>query len=218
MKKHKSRKRHRKAASNPKHYSRKRRSHKRARRNPASPKYTKAGRVRVSRLKRYTRKVNGVNKSFVAHFKRNPLGAVGNFIRIPSGQELMAVGVGALALPAVSMLFKRYVPLPAVMKESWGGIATDLLIGSAASMAARRFVSPQAGDVVFVLTLARGVQAVTKQVVGAERATAWLGLGMEGEGDESLGYYEAGQLGYADAPGFGDETMAAESNELPTMV
>jgi len=120
----------------------------------------------------------------------NPMGGL---IRIPSQQELVAVAVGALALPAVSMLVKK-LPLPDLMKSGWGGVATELLIGSAASVAVRKFVGQGAGDVIFVLTLANGIQKSVRALAPAIADQ----IGLADEAPEGVEYYDPGQMGYVD--------------------
>jgi len=135
----------------------------------------------------------------------NPLGGL---IRIPSTQELMAVGIGAIALPAVNSLVKK-LPLPDLMKTGWGGIATELVIGSVASVMARKFVGSAAGDVIFVLALANGVQKSVRQVSGTVADT--IGLADDGTTAGSLAYYDPSQtpgVGYYEAgPGLGAQSL-----------
>jgi hypothetical protein len=135
---------------------------------------------------------------------------LGGLVRIPSSQELMAVGIGALALPAINKLVKN-LPLPDLMKAGWGGIATELLIGSVASVMTRKFVSGSAGDVVFVLALANGVQKSVRQLSG----TVADSLGLADA--DAMSYYGPGSMGDADAMSY-YETGQLSDGGLPTMV
>lgn len=142
----------------------------------------------------------------------NPLGGL---IRLPSTQELMAVGIGALALPAVNKLLKT-LPLPDLMKAGWGGIATELLVGSVASVMARRFVGGSAGDVIFVLALSNAVQKSVRQVSGGIADT--IGLSDDGTtAGSQLAYYDPASapasMGYYEGQSLGDNESG-----LPEMV
>jgi hypothetical protein len=112
---------------------------------------------------------------------------LGGWLRLPSTQELLGVGVGALALPAVTKFVRNLPFMPEMTKVGWGGIATELVIGSIASVAARRFINNTTGDVVFLLTLGKAVQSTAKQVLGPENASNLLGLG---EDPANLAYYD----------------------------
>jgi len=136
------------------------------------------------------------------------LGKVGSYFRLPTLQELLWVTVGSLGIPTVNRMVTNLIPLDAV-KSGWGNIVTELAIGSAASGLARRYAGNTAGDVLFILVLARAIGRSVNRINPA--------LGFAAGGDE-LGYYQAGQLGYADVRGFGDVEAESDMAEaLPEM-
>jgi hypothetical protein len=128
-------------------------------------------------------------------------------IRLPSMQELLWVGVGSLGMPFINKTVTGLIPVDA-LKTGYGNIATEFVIGSVASGFARKFAGSTAGDVLFLLTLARAVGRVgyrlSNGTVGFEDADQLGAEGFSAEGfsAEELGYYNP-QLGYSDVnPGF----------------
>ena len=191
----KSHKRHRKAhkAAAVRVVRRRRRSHKRVHR------------VIRRRGHRRGRKPISLKSITIRGSRSNP--PVMGLLRIPSKQELMAVGIGAVALPFANKMVKGLPFVPDVLKAGWGGIATELVIASLASVGVRRFVSPAAGDVIFILGLANGVQKTLVQLAPGIAGTVGL---------SEVGYYEQSQLGYV------DPTQTAlggtVQDQMPTMV
>lgn len=130
-----------------------RRSHRKSRRRSSGITLRRIGGRRSSR-QRY--RIAGIAVA------RNP---IGGFVRLPTMNELMWVGGAALVVPAISKLMKSPAnPMPAFMKTGWGGIATELLLASVASVMVRKYVNATAGDAIFILGLANGVTQTVRQV------------------------------------------------------
>lgn len=141
----------------------------------------------------------------------NPLGGL---VRLPTMNELMWVGGAALVVPAISKLMKSPAnPMPAIMKDGWGGIATELVLASVASVMVRKYVNATAGDAIFILGLANGVTQVVRKVAPVS-VQEMIGItpmqvAVAASAPTSVGtqYYAPSRLGHMDpqaAGGFGD--------------
>jgi len=127
-------------------------------------------------------------------FRRVMSNPLGGLIRIPSVVELGAVAVGALALPMVTTKITDLIPVDALKGDTYGNILVELVIGTAASGAARKFASPVAGDVVFYIVLANAVRRIARKA-----APGTFGMGDEmsyadlGADDYGVGYADLGE-------------------------
>jgi len=134
-------------------------------------------------------------------------------LRIPTTQELTSVAIAALALPAVTKLVTNLPFMPSFLQANadgtptWGSIATELALASVASVGARRFVGSAAGDVIFVLGLARGIQNSVRKL-SPDLSAKFLGLG-------EVAYYSESQLGYMNPQ---STQLGAGGDQMDTLV
>ena len=154
--------------------------------------------------KHYTRKRRASRRSHSRRGHRNAvrrMGFLGGLVKLPSVNELLWVGGGAIAIPTLARKIEDF--LPAMFKGGWGSIATEFVTGSALSAAVRKFVSPMAGDMLFTVTLVRTLPRVASQLTGGA-----IGGGLSDYGQ--LGGWYAPRLLPVAAQG-----LSAFVNEVP---
>ncbi len=197
---------------------RKRRSRKSHRRTRVTPKSAPRRRIRrrsrrakapIFKMARRRRGSKGRRRSFSFRrvsrrsIKRGNPPALGGWFRIPTVQELLWVGVGALGVPTVNRFLTNLIPLEAV-KSGYGNIATELVIGSLASGFARKYAGSTAGDVIFTLVLARAVGRTAFNLSGGM-------VGFADAADEALSFYDP--AGNRAAIGFVDPSVTGALSE-----
>jgi hypothetical protein len=159
---------------------------------------TRGGRRRVSR------------RSVTVSARRNaPM--LGGWFNIPTGGEVVAVGVAALALPTVTRYVTNLIPVAALQGNSYGNILAEFGVAALASGAARKMGFARIGDAVLLLGTARAVGRVAFKVTSGN-----IGFAEDGaEAVPQLGAYadRVPELGaYSDRqPDMGENDFSAES-------
>jgi len=149
--------------------------------NPKTRKRTKSGAFRKKprrlfrlRIRRAKKKGGRRAYSFLPARRSNPFGGM---IRIPTLPEVGAVLAGGVVLPMAFIKINDLSFMPSVLKAGWGNIAFELVLGTVASGLTRKYLSPNMGDVLFYVVLARavarGVSQAMPSVVPASTTQQW---------------------------------------------
>jgi hypothetical protein len=110
---------------------------------------------------------------------------LGGWFNLPTGGEVVAVGVAALALPTVTRYVTNLIPVAALQGNSYGNILAEFAVAALASGGARKMGFGRIGDAVLLLGTARAVGRVAYKVSNG-------GIGFAEDGAEvvpSLGAY-----------------------------
>jgi len=139
------------------------------------------------------------------HGRRNAPGKkfLGGFVQLPSVQEMLWVGGGAIALPTITEKVIGF--LPATMQGAWMKILTEALTGSVASALVRKFVSTTAGDLLFTVTLVRVLPKVVGQLTGGKIGEVVSDYETIGDSDQLSMYFQNRALPAAGMGGFRNE-------------
>jgi len=141
------------------------------------------------------------------HVRRNPISSLTRgLFQLPSMQQVIWAGAGGIFLPTISQKLLSFVPVDA-LKGGYGNITAEFIISSLAAGMARKYMGQTAGDVLFVLTLARTVGRIVNQI-----NPAW------GTAAPTLTYYNP-LLSYSGAlPGFsGNGVARPQGDVMPSM-
>ena len=122
----------------------------------------KSGRTRTVTVTKYRnrRASSRKRRRHVSTGARRNAPMLGGWVNLPTGGEVVAIGVAALALPTVTRYITNLIPVAALQGDSLGNIAAEFGVAALASGAARKFGAPRVGDAILLLGTARAVGRV----------------------------------------------------------